>query len=81
MKLFPNPAQDQTNLALNGLDSMHPTTVWISDAHGRQQILHQVTGESGIERSIDLNHLASGLYQISVINGNHRMSTQLIIVD
>lgn len=70
---YPNPAVDRVNVAIKGLDGGN---IQVVNAIGEVVLLEKVTNDF---ISIDVNHLAPGVYTINVSDENSVKSTKIVI--
>ena len=78
--IYPNPAQDQVTIDLNGITDR--TSVKISDASGRivYQSANALSQSAGSRLNISTGDLASGVYQVTVQNATGTRSLPLQVV-
>jgi hypothetical protein len=73
IRLFPNPARNQLNVLINGLENN--TSIRIFDIMGKQ-VMQQVTGTSVTQ--LDISKLASGLYLMKIQDGEKNSSMKFV---
>jgi Secretion system C-terminal sorting domain/Cleaved Adhesin Domain len=79
LSVFPNPFADQVQLQLAGLKRPESGTVRVCDLQGRMQLVQNVRLENGAAISLDLAHLAAGMYVATVEEqGGKRLQVKLI---
>jgi hypothetical protein len=81
IQLYPNPnGGERVVLNINGMEG--ETTITITDATGRtiEQMTKTIEGDYFQQEIMFQQPLSSGLYQITIDNGNHRESTRMVVV-
>jgi hypothetical protein len=81
IQLYPNPnGGERVVLNINGMEG--ETTITITDATGRtiEQMTKTIEGDYFQQEVMFQQPLSSGLYQITIDNGNHRESTRMVVV-
>ncbi len=81
LQLYPNPnGGERVVLNINGMEG--ETTITITDATGRtiEQLTKTIEGDYYQQEIMFQQSLSSGLYQITMENGNHRASTRMVVV-
>jgi hypothetical protein len=81
IQLYPNPnGGERVVLNVNGMEG--ETMITITDATGRtiEQMTKTIEGEYYQQEIMFQQSLSSGLYQITIENGNHRESTRMVVV-
>lgn len=73
--VYPNPTSGM--LTLQGLNAQSTQRVEIRDAQGKL-ILNQQRAATGATWALDLNELNSGLYILTVIDGNRRFTQSIV---
>jgi hypothetical protein len=77
--LYPNPAESQTSLIVD-LDRPIEATLIILDITGREMSRKSVSLNNGLNiLDIDVDHLTTGSYTLSLSNQTGTMSTMLVI--
>jgi hypothetical protein len=81
VQLYPNPnGGERVVLNINGMEGA--TTITITDATGRtiEQMTKTIEGDYFQQEVMFQQSLSSGLYQITIENGNYRESTRMVVV-
>jgi hypothetical protein len=81
LELYPNPnGGEGVVLNINGMEGV--TIVTITDATGRtiEQMTKTIEGDYYQQEIMFQQSLSSGLYQITIENGNYRESTRMVVV-
>jgi hypothetical protein len=76
--VYPNPANGVVNVLMDVTETR--STITIADLSGRTLLTHNVEGTGFISTPIDLSSFNTGIYFISVNNGNSR-SVQKVVVN
>jgi hypothetical protein len=77
VKIFPNPASDVINIAIQGAPD-HSTTYTITDNLGRTVKQGQFSGSNIAQ--VNIHDIAGGLYQVRVVYGGNVFVQQIDIV-
>jgi hypothetical protein len=81
IQIYPNPnGGDRVVININGMEG--ETTITITDATGRtiEQLTKTIEGDFFQQEVMFQQSLSSGLYQITMDNGNHRESIRMVVV-
>ncbi|MBS1647771.1 MAG: T9SS type A sorting domain-containing protein [Bacteroidetes bacterium] len=76
MSAYPNPAQDNVTISLNGMNSASGTFE-IYDAQGRMVLSQKA---EGLDSNIKLNGLSNGVYTVRYKDATTQLHTRMIIV-
>lgn len=76
--VYPNPTSDEVTVLMDVTAST--STIAVADLSGRVLLTETVEGSGFINKKIDLSSFTSGIYFISISNGNSR-SVQKVIVN
>jgi len=76
-KVFPNPAKDQITLKLSNPRQLHVRSVVISDISGRTVASYPWRGET---QTIDIGHLAGGVYLLQLRNEGTVLGVEKLVV-
>ncbi len=80
LRIFPNPAAADTNLAFN-LETPGTVTVQIVDAAGNLLQTEQLTGVSGAnEHRLRLGKLPGGVYMVQITAGTQQWAKRLVVL-
>lgn len=80
IKIYPNPAQQETQLQADFLQMNQPFQAQVLDAFGRiHQTYQWEASEPNQVYSLILNNLAPGMYVVRVIQGKMQRSQKLIV--
>jgi len=80
IQLYPNPnGGERVVLNINGMEGV--TTITITDAMGRtiEQLTKIIEGDYYQQKIMFQQPLSSGLYQITIENGDYRESTRMVV--
>ena len=79
ISIFPNPASEQTQVALDGFQDK-PALMVVRDQLGK--VIHQVQLDTTVDsqQSLDTHDLTPGLYLLSVIQDEKIVGTQRLII-
>ncbi|MDQ3051717.1 MAG: proprotein convertase P-domain-containing protein [Bacteroidota bacterium] len=77
MEVAPNPARDRTAILLDGLTGNQVRVIMINVLG--KEVLNKLVAPDGNSIELDLSALHSGVYHVSVWNGNERRSTRLVV--
>jgi hypothetical protein len=76
--VYPNPTNDVVNVLMDVTAAT--STIAVSDLSGRTLLTETVEGNGFINKTIDLSSFTTGIYFISISNGNSR-SVQKVVVN
>lgn len=79
VKIYPNPANDFVNIAMNGQLSGSKITVTVHDILGKQVINKNFDNSSSFQERIDISTLKSGVYLMNVSDGQASTTKKLIV--
>ena len=79
VKIYPNPANDFVNIAMNGQLSGSKITVTIHDILGKQVVNRSYDNSSSFQERIDVSSLKSGVYLMNVSDGSASTTKKLIV--
>ena len=77
--LFPNPANEQTQIALDGFQDK-PALMIVRDQFGKVVRQLQLHTAADIQQRLDINDLTPGLYLLSIIQDEKMVGTKRLIV-
>ncbi|RYE17265.1 MAG: T9SS type A sorting domain-containing protein, partial [Sphingobacteriaceae bacterium] len=79
MAVYPNPASTSSTVTFVA-DANNESVIKVIDACTGKVVVHFKVGKgtNGIMRQIDLSRLASGLYEVQLIQGKHQQHQSLI---
>ena len=73
--MFPNPANNQLNFDFKSLD-VDELTISITDIQGRVILNNRINSTNS---AIDVSSLSTGLYQVTILDGNSILSTKKLL--
>ncbi len=76
LKLYPNPANDEINLQLYGLEGHYRVSV--VNTVGKEVLTKQLEVTGGYITTLDISRLPKGLYYLLVSDGKEKISRQFI---
>jgi hypothetical protein len=74
VRIFPNPAVQNVQVEIDGLENMEGTEIILYDASGRK--IMQIKGQNHIE----LPELPAGLYFLSILDGRNVLAREKLII-
>lgn len=77
--IFPNPANNETQIVLNGFEDK-PAQIIIRDQFGRLVRQIDVDSAMGLSQTIAVNDLAAGIYLVSIIQDQQMLVSQKLVV-
>jgi hypothetical protein len=78
LKLYPNPANDNVNIKVEGLLSNEKTIIEVVDIYGKVIYSNSI---NNINLSIDLSNISSGIYFVLVRNQKQIIKTEKLIIE
>jgi len=75
LSVFPNPAQDQINISIEGLQI---NAIQLFNVHG--QILLTEPNHELKRTSLDIGHLSSGIYFLKVLIGEDEVTRKIVVL-
>jgi hypothetical protein len=76
--LYPNPANDNVNIKVEGLLSNEKTIIEVVDIYGKVIYSNSI---NNINLSIDLSNISSGIYFVLVRNQKQIIKTEKLIIE
>ena len=73
--MFPNPANNELNFDFKSLD-VDELTISITDVQGRVILNNRINSTNS---AIDVSSLSTGLYQVTILDGNSILSTKKLL--
>jgi hypothetical protein len=78
MHLVPNPANDQVQINLTGLNRSAKNNLTVYDMLGNVVLKDVLTGKENYEANYDISQFAKGVYVVEVIGDNKKAVSRLI---
>lgn len=77
IRIYPNPATNMVTIDLSQQTEAN-VTILITDLTGRSILLNQL--DKTTSKSIDIKELPMGVYFVNIYSGNHRLTSQKLII-
>jgi chitodextrinase len=79
MEVYPNPANETTTISFDAVEA-GDVKIYVYDMMSKEVVMKETSITSGQNNlSIDVNSLTTGMYTISIVNGNDKIVKPLII--
>ncbi len=78
MQLFPNPANEQVQINLNGLNRNEKSNLFIYNMLGQVLLKDVLTGKENYELSYDISSFSKGIYIVEVVGLNIKAVKRLV---
>ncbi|MCE3258417.1 MAG: C-terminal target protein, partial [Bacteroidetes bacterium] len=80
LSVYPNPFTNEIFVAAGNLSGLSPTTLKVVDVLGKTILVHNYTGKTELNETLNLGELSKGVYFISITN-NNKHSVHRIVKD